>query len=135
MDRDSDITWKSFRQWYINPIKSIILLAIFDMPVLERQEEKSYSIKGGLDQNVLCRYTEITAEWKLFQFQMPKSILCITTKHKTLLYYKQLKEISVNSNLSLVILEGVYIYIMYIAYIVLLQYKQLMELLVFSMVI
>ena len=66
---------------------------------------------------------------------MPKTILCITTKHKTLLYYKQLKEISVNSNLSLVILAGVYIYIMYIAYIVLLQYKQLMELLVFSMVI
>ena len=41
------------------------------MPVLERQEEKSYSIKGGLDQNVLLRCTEITAEWKLFQFQMP----------------------------------------------------------------
>ena len=42
------------------------------MPVLERQEEKSYSIKGGLDQNVLFRCTEITAEWKLFQFQMLK---------------------------------------------------------------
>ena len=73
------------------------------MPVLERQEEKSYSIKGGLDKNVLFRCTKITAEWKLFQFQMPKTILCITNKHKTLLYYKQLKDISVNSNLSLVI--------------------------------
>ena len=29
----------------------------------------------------------------------------LTNKHKTLLYYKQLKEISVNSNLSLVISE------------------------------
>ena len=34
----------------------------FNMPVLERQEEKSYSIKDGLDQNVLFRCTEITAE-------------------------------------------------------------------------
>ena len=34
----------------------------FNMPVLERQEEKSYSIKGGLDQNVLLRCTEITIE-------------------------------------------------------------------------
>ena len=75
----------------------------FNMPVLERKEEKSYLIKGDLDHNVLFRCTEITAECKLFQFQMPKPILCITNKHKTLLYYKQLKEISVNSNLSLVI--------------------------------
>ena len=68
----------------------------FNMPVLDRQEEKSYSIQVGLDQNALFRCTEITAEWKLFQFfQMPKIILCITNKHKTLLYYKQLKEISV----------------------------------------
>ena len=73
------------------------------MPVLERQEEKSYLIKGGLDQNVLCRCTEIIPEWKLFQFQMPKIIICITNKHKTLLNYKELKEISINSNLSLVI--------------------------------
>ena len=73
--------------------------------IIRKTGEKSYSIIPSLDQNVLFRYTEITAEWKLFQFQMPKTILCITNKHKTLLYYKQLKEISVNSNLSLVISE------------------------------
>ena len=82
------------------------------MPVLERQEEKLYSIKGGLDQNVLFRCTKITAELKLFQFQMPETILCITNKHKTVLYYKQLREISVNSNFSFVIsgviLDNVY---------------------------
>ena len=75
----------------------------FNMPLLERQEEKSYSIKGGLDQNACLDVPKSPQNENCSSFKCQKTILCLTNKHKTLLYYKQLKEISVNSNLSLVI--------------------------------